>query len=93
MNVLRTDKDGNIVSQTGEIIQTKQQFLKQKVLGQNNTNKKITQQSKPLTLEQRLGGNVVSQPKINTTKDKAKIKQAIIAFKSKTEQFKMVMIK
>ena len=70
MNVLRTDKDGNIVSQTGQIIQTKQQFLKQKVLGQNNANKKTTQQSKPLTLEQRIGGNVVSQPKINTTKDK-----------------------
>ena len=70
MNVLRTVKDGNIVSQTGQIIQTKQQFLKQKVLGQNNANKKTTQQSKPLTLEQRLGGNVVSQPKINTTQDK-----------------------
>ena len=64
MKVLRRDKDGNILSQTGQIIQTKQEF--QKSLQTNTNIVQKPKNNKPLTLMQRIASkekNVVVQKK------------------------------
>ena len=64
MKVLRRDKDGNILSQTGQIIQTKQEF--QKSLQTNANIVQKPKNNKPLTLMQRIASkeqNVVVQKK------------------------------
>lgn len=69
MEVLRKDKEGNIVTQTGQIIQTKQQFEKTLNMQKVQNSKPQKKQQKPLTLLQRIGRSE-EKPKQQLKQDK-----------------------